>query len=165
MANNEALVLHDTFQKTRDLTRWYLSLLKNSDPLKQWEVNGQRLNSVIWLASHIAWAENFLILKGTGGQLVELDWIEHYNIRSKGDLHHADHNMKTVMDAMKEVHEKAMAQLLTVTNEDMDAENTLGFGFGGIKTKRILVQHAIRHEAMHTGHLSWLCKINKVETV
>ena len=165
MANKEGLVLHDTFQKTRDLTRWYLSLLKNSDSLKQWEVNGQRLNSVIWLASHITWAENFLILKGTGGTLVELDWIEHYNISSKGDLHNVNHNMKTVMDAMKEVHEKAMAQLLTVTDEDMDTENALGFGFGGIKTKRILVQHSIRHEAMHTGHLSWLCKINKVETV
>ncbi len=165
MANKEAMVLSDTFQKTRDLTRWYLSLLKNSDPLKQWEVNGQRLNSIIWLASHITWAENFLILKGTGGRLVELDWIEHYNISSKGDLHHAEHNMKTVMEAMKEVHEKAMAQLLTITDEDMDTENALGFGFGGIKTKRIIVQHAIRHEAMHTGHLSWLCKINKVETV
>ncbi len=165
MANKEAMVLSDTFQKTRDLTRWYLSLLKNSDPLKQWEVNGQRLNSIIWLASHITWAENFLILKGTGGRLVELDWIEHYNISSKGDLHHAEHNMKTVMEAMKEVHEKAMAQLLTITDEDMDTENALGFGFGGIKTKRIIVQHAIRHEAMHTGHLSWRCKINKVETV
>jgi hypothetical protein len=47
----------------------------------------------------------------------------------------------------------------------MEAENVLGFGFGGIKTNRMMVIHAIRHEAMHTGHLSWLCKINKVESV
>ena len=69
------------------------------------------------------------------------------------------------MAAMKEVHEKAMAHVLTLSDEEMEAENFIGFGFGGVKTNRIMVNHAIRHEAMHTGHLSWLCKINKVESV
>ena len=165
MSNKEALVLSDTFQKTRDLTRWYLSLLKEVDPYKHWEVNGTRLNSAIWLASHITWAENFLILKGTGGQAVELDWLDNYNIKSSGDLHHNDHNMKIVMAAMKEVHERAMAHLISLSDEKMEEENVLGFGFGGIKTNRMLVIHSVRHEAMHTGHLSWLCKINKVESV
>lgn len=165
MVNKEALILSDMFQKTRDLTRWYLSLLKESDPFKRWEVNGTRLNSVLWLASHITWAENFLLLKGTGGEPVVLDWLENYNIKSSGDLHHAEHNMKTVMAVMKEVHEKAMAHVLTLSDEEMEAENFIGFGFGGVKTNRIMVNHAIRHEAMHTGHLSWLCKINKVESV
>ncbi len=165
MLNKEALILSDTYQKTRDLTRWYLSLLKEVDAYKQWEVNGTRLNSVIWLASHITWAENFLVLKGTGGQPVELDWLDSYNIKSSGDLHDAGHNMKTVMATLKEVHEKTMAHVLTLSDEKMEEENVLGFGFGGIKTNRMLVTHAIRHEAMHTGHLSWLCKINKVESV
>jgi hypothetical protein len=165
MANKEALILADTFQKTRDLTRWYLSLLKESDSSKRWEINGTRLNSILWLASHLTWAENFLILKGTGGEPVAIEWIENYNISSSGDLHHAEHNMKTVMAAMKEVHEKASAHLATVSDEKMEEENALGFGFGGLKTNRILVQHAIRHEAQHVGHLSWLCKINKIETV
>lgn len=165
MPNKEALLLSDTFQKTRDLTRWYLSLLKENDPYYRWEVNGIRLNSIIWLASHITWAENFLILKGTGGEHMALDWIDNYNIKSSGELHHPEHNMKTVMAAMKNVHEKAMAHVVTLNDEAMEAENVLGFGFGGIKTNRILVQHAIRHEATHVGHLSWLCKINKVETV
>ena len=165
MPNKEALVLSDTFQKTRDLTRWYLSLLKESDPHKRWEVNGMRLNSVLWLASHITWAENFLLIRGTGGEPVALDWIDNYSIKSSGEIHHAEHNMKTVMTAMKEVHEKAMAHVLRLTDEVMEAENAVGFGFGGIKTNRMLVTHAIRHEAMHTGHLSWLCKINKVESI
>jgi len=165
MSNKEAVILADTFQKSRDLTRWYLSLLKDADPYKHWEVNGTQLNSVIWLASHLAWAENMLVLKGTGGQPVAIEWMEHYHLGSKGDLHHPEHDMKTVMHALKEVHEKSMEHLLTVTDEKMDAENILGFGFGGIKTNRILVQHAIRHEATHVGHLSWLCKINKIQTV
>ena len=165
MGNTEAIILHDTFQKTRDLTRWYLSLLKDKDAHKHWEINGTRLNSIIWLASHIAWAENFLILKGTGGEPVHVDWLEHYNISSSGDIHHEGHNMKTVMETMKTVHEKASTHLLTISDEKMGEENIVGFGFGGVKTNRVLVQHAIRHEAMHTGHLSWLCKINKIQTV
>jgi len=165
MSNKEALILSDTFQKTRDLSRWYLSLLKDSDPYKRWEINGTHLNSIIWVASHLAWAENFLIIKGTGGEALEVAWLDKYNISSNGELHHPDHHMKEVMSTLKAVHEKAMAHMPTVSDEKMDAENSLGFGFGGIKTNRILLQHAIRHEATHVGHLSWLCKINKIETV
>jgi hypothetical protein len=58
-----------------------------------------------------------------------------------------------------------LTHLITVSDEKMDEENSLGFGFGGIKTNRMLVQHAIRHEGTHLGHLSWLCKINKIETI
>ena len=116
MTNKEALVLSDTFQKTRDLTRWYLSLLKDCDPYKRWEVNGTPLNSIIWLASHLVWAQNYLVLKGTGGELVAIDWSENYNIRSNGDLHHNEHNMKTVMASLKEVNEKATAHLLTISD-------------------------------------------------
>ena len=165
MSNKEALVLSDTFQKTRDLTRWYLSLLKASDAHKRWEINGSKLNSIIWLASHITWAENFLILQGTGGEPVALEWLDNYNIKSSGEPHHAAHDMGTVMAAMKDVHEKAMAHIITLSDEKMEEENVLGFGFGGIKTNRMLIVHAVRHEAMHTGHLSWLCKINKVESI
>ena len=165
MENIEAKILADTFQKTRDLTKWYFSNLKEADPYKHWEVNGVRLNNIIWLASHITWAENFLILKGTGGKPVDLAWLEHYNISSTATLHDAQHDMKTVLNALKSIHEKAMEHLLGISDDVMGQDNAHGFGFGGLKTNRILIQHAIRHEAMHTGHLSWLCRINKISTV
>jgi hypothetical protein len=165
MAQTEAQLLGDTFQKVRDLTKWYFSLLKEVDPYKHWEVEGVRLNNLIWLASHITWAENFLILKGTGGRGLDISWLDHYNISSDGSLHDKQHDMRTILDALKEVHSNAVEHLKNFPDEEMDKENKFGFGFGGIKTNRILFQHAIRHEAMHTGHLSWLCKINKIESV
>jgi hypothetical protein len=165
MANNESAILWDTYQKTRDLTRWYLSLLKEVDPLQQWEVNGTNLNNTLWLASHIAWAENFLALQGTGGKAADIAWLEHYKIGSDGSIHDPGHNMHAALEAIKTIHEQATAHVLSLTDETLDADNALGFGFGGIKTNRVLIQHAIRHEAMHTGHLSWLCKINKIESV
>lgn len=159
----ESALLADTFQKVRDLTKWYLSLLKNSDPYQKFEVNGVALNSVAWIAAHLVWSEDFLILQCTGGKGIDLPWLQHYKINSDGSLHVEQPNIKEILDSMKLVHEKATEHLLTVN--DFDSENPLGFGFGGVKTKRMLVQHAIRHEAMHTGHLSWLCKINKIETI
>jgi len=165
MSYTEAKLLADTFQKVRDLTRWYLSLLKNTDPYYRYEIGGVGLNSTAWLASHLVWAEDFLIIRGTGGKGLDIPWLEHYKLGCDGQLHTEKPDMKEIMDSMKAVHEAATTHLLTVTDEQMDSPNPFGFGFGGLSTHRILVQHAIRHEAMHTGHLSWMCKINKLETV
>ena len=157
--NSQAILLADTFQKVRDMTRWYFSFLKEADPLKVWEINGNRLNSILWLASHIAWAENTLILKGTGGKGIDIASVALYPIKSSGEIHHPEHNMRAALDTLKLVHANAMEHLLTISDEQMEEDNAVGFNFGGEKNNRILVQHAIRHEGLHTGHLSWLCKI------
>jgi len=45
-------------------------------------------------------------------------------------------------------------------------ENAGKFQFGdGDATCRFSIQHAIRHEALHTGHLSLIAKLNKQKTV
>lgn len=165
MANIEGKVLFDTFQKVRDLTKWYFSLLKTADPYKKWEVNGLSMNNLIWIGSHLCWAENFLMLKGTGGKALEIDWLDHYSIKSDGSIHHPEHDMKTILDTLKMVHDRTAEHVVTITDEQMEQPNILGFGFGGLTTNRILIQHAIRHEAMHTGHLSWLCRFNNIQTV
>ncbi|MCW5908252.1 MAG: DinB family protein [Chitinophagales bacterium] len=163
--SSQAILLADTFQKVRDLTKWYLSLLKQVDPYKKWEVNGVEINSVAWLAAHITWAENFLILSGTGGAPVKADWLNHYQLGCDGSLHTPQPEMKMILDTLKEVHIQATEHLLGLSDEKLNEPNPHNFAFGGINTNRILIQHAIRHEAMHTGHLSWLCKINKIESV
>lgn len=163
--NTEATLLLDTYQKVRDLTKWYFSLLKETDPYKVWEVNGAKLNSLAWLGAHITWAENFLILGGTGGTPVEGVWLNHYRLGADGTMHEATPDMKGILETLKEVHVKGAEHLLMLSNETLNEPNAMGFAFGGINTNRILVQHAIRHEAMHAGHLSWLCKINGIKTV
>ena len=162
---SEATSLADTFQKTRDLTKWYLSLLKTADPYHQWEVNGNKLNSVAWLTAHLIWAEDFLIIRATGGKGIGLEWLEHYKLGGDGSLHEEKPDVKNLLALLKQVHENATAHLLTLSNEQLSEDNPLGFGFGGVKTNRMMIQHAIRHEGMHTGHLSWLCKINGVQSI
>jgi hypothetical protein len=163
--NNQAILLAETLQKVRDLTRWYFSLLKHADPYRVWEINGVKLNSIAWLAAHITWAENFLILEGTGGKPFEIDWLNHYRLGCNGSLHEEKPDMKVILDLLKNVHTRAHTHILTLSNEILETPNPLNVAFGTDNTYRMLIQHAIRHEAMHTGHLSWLCKINGLSSV
>ena len=58
-----------------------------------------------------------------------------------------------------------MKHILTITDEQMALPNVSGMGFGPDNSNRMMIQHCIRHEAMHTGHLSLLCKINGVKMI
>lgn len=157
--------LTDTFEKVRTLTRWYLSLLKPADPYRVWEVNHQPLNSVAWLTAHLIWAEDFLLVRSTGGLGSDIPWLNHYSLKSDGSLHEAKPDMKMLLTHLKTGHEKAMAHLQTLTDVQLNESNSSGVGFGGENTNRMVIQHSIRHEAMHTGHLSWLCKINGISSI
>lgn len=162
---SQGAIFANMHSKVRDLTRWYLSLLKTVDPYSQVDVNGIRLNSIYWLVAHLTWAENMLILKATGGNPVDAPWLEHYRLGGDGTLHTHNPDLKAALKLLKEVHELSQAHLLTLPDEKMEQNNLIGFGFGGDNTNRMMIQHCIRHEAMHTGHLSWLCKIHRIESV
>ncbi|MBP7389655.1 MAG: DinB family protein [Chitinophagales bacterium] len=161
----QGTIFANMHSKVRDLTRWYISLLKNVDPYIQHEVNGVKLNSVYWLVAHLTWAENMLILKATGASPLDISWLDHYSLGCDGTLHTQQPDMKEILNLFKEVHELTQNHLQVITDELIEKPNLIGFGFGGDTTNRMMIQHCIRHEAMHTGHLSWLCKIHAIETV
>lgn len=161
----QAQLLAQTLQKVRDLTMWYIGMLKLSDPYKEFEVNGVKLNSVYWLTAHLAWAENMLVLEMCGKDSVKADWLNHYALGSDGTLHTEKPDMKETIHLLKEIHAESMELLTNLPDEKLEEINKREFGFGGDKTVRMMIQHCIRHEAMHTGHLSWLCKINGVKAI
>ena len=165
MTYNESKTFADTFQSARDLTKWYLSLLKQVDPKKELVVGDKKLNSIYWLGAHLVWAEDFLIVKGTGGKGADIPWLEHYKLGSDGSLHEGHGDFKSVLQDMKTVHENAMQHLLTLDDEKLQQTNPLGFGFGGNNSNRMMVIHAIRHEGTHVGHLGWLCKLHGISAV
>ncbi|MEZ4823207.1 MAG: DinB family protein [Ignavibacteria bacterium] len=68
--------------------------------------------------------------------------------------------MEEVLKTMDEVHEKALTVIKNQTDEQLDEDNLFGESFGGSKSKRTLIIHAIRHEPMHIGQLSWILKSN-----
>jgi hypothetical protein len=50
----QAQLLAETLDKSRGLTKWYLSLLRNTNMKHTFELNGIKLNSPLWIAAHLA---------------------------------------------------------------------------------------------------------------
>jgi hypothetical protein len=166
MARTEAEVLAETMDKTRQLIRYYISGLKTTDPYQPIEFGGLNFNSLYWLTAHLIWAEDNLIVRGSSGGTVAPEWIQYYHIGADGSLHEGHGDFKELLDLMKDVHEKSLAHLRTLTDEQLSEENRLGFGFGdGDKSVRMIIMHAIRHEGTHTGNFAYLCKMKGIKMV
>lgn len=133
---------------------------------RQFAVEDKKLNSAYWILAHLIWAENFLLIQALGGKAFEYDWLPKFAIgvpcpEPGGNLP----EVKQLLDIWKEVHPAAMQHVRSLSDDVLATDNPMGMGFGGDNSYRMMIQHAIRHEAMHTGHLSWLCKLYGIKTV
>jgi uncharacterized damage-inducible protein DinB len=159
-------VLADQLTTSRELTRWYLSKLKETDPFKQFEIEGKKLNNWYWIIAHLAWAEHFLIINGTGGEpLPEFEELQPFSMGNSFSQGNAKHDVKELLAIFKKVHEHCIARLQTITEEEMAQDNKLGFSFSSDMSKKALVMHCIRHEGTHTGNLAIMCKAFDLKTV
>lgn len=156
----EAEVLADTLDKTRALTKFYLSNLKEVNPVEPITINGENLNSLYWICAHLLWAEDYLAIKMTGGTSIAPEWVKHFSIKSSGELPAERPDFKTVLTEMKKVHEASIQHIKTLSSEQLNEENPFGFHFGdGNTTKRMMLQHCIRHEGTHLGQISLIARI------
>jgi hypothetical protein len=163
MNNKEVLALADMLDMTRGLTRWYMSFLKNVDMKQRFELSGIELNSPLWIAAHLVWAENMLVLQSTGGTPLNIAWLAQFQLGSEYDNNNLP-EVKDALDSMKAVHEASLAHIRSLTDEQLNEPNLSGISFGA-NTKRNVLQHAIRHEGTHAGHLGWICKLHGIQTV
>lgn len=160
----EAQVLAHVVDRTRQYTRFHLGLLKEQDPHRVFVCEGKPLNTVFWLVAHLATSQNGLLLLATGGPFEKFSWAKHYTLGAQGLPREQAPPYEEVWATFKAVHEKAMAHLPTLTAEQLDGPNRTGLPAIGA-TVRDVITHAARHEALHTGHLSWLCKLYGIATM
>ncbi len=165
MGNVEIKVLTEAYDMAVGLVRYYTGKLKDADPYKQWEVNGHRLNSIVWINAHLCWSEDFLLLQALGAPSTPINWLEHYHLGSNGSLHETSLPIKTVLESRKIIHAAALAHLNTLTDEDLKKDNAFDIQFDDNKSFKNILIHAIRHEGSHAGQLGWLCKINGLATI
>lgn len=161
----EAIVLAETVNFSRDLTRFYISKLKGLDMQKSFEFDGLRFNSPYWLIGHIAWAQNNLILHGTYGEKVRIEWLKKFKIGDSITDYKSMPDLKEVLAVFKEIHSKSIDHIKSLSSDDLNKENALSFGFSDDKSVRNIIMHQIRHESVHTGHLSWICKMHGIKTI
>ncbi len=163
--NTESKALADVYRSVRSLTKFFVNQLQDIDIEKQFEFDGVKLNTVSWLIGHLCWTENTLILKGIGNTDSGVPWLEEYGIGTDPSDIKTKPTLSELISTLDSIHEKAMEILENLSDEELSRENHLGFGFGGDKSKRMLIIHAIRHEPMHTGQLTWSMKLNRADVI
>jgi hypothetical protein len=163
----EAQVLAETMHDVRRMTVFYFSQFKDKDPFLRFPVGdtGAFFNSAYWIMAHLAVTENFLLLHSIGGERVSIPWARSFGIGSTGDNPADGPSMEEVLTFQKLVHAKAMEYLGSLSDEYLAQPSANGFAFGSEDSVRGVIRHAIRHEGVHTGHLSWLCRLNGVKVI
>jgi len=161
----EAQVLADAYESVRNLSKFYLSKINGFD-IDKCIVSGDiKFNSAHWIAGHLVWTEHFLLIQGLGKESLDIPWLEQYGFGSNPDEIKIKPDFKDIMEKLDEVHELAVKNILELTDEEIDKENAINAAFGGVNSKRNLIKHAIRHEPMHIGQLSWILKANGIGMV
>lgn len=158
-----SIALAETLDIARELTIRQFEKLKsmNLDLTQQLDINGKKLNSPLWIYAHLAWTENFLILKQCGNKAMDIKWLDElFAIQKPGEYQSHWPSLEEIEEASKTVHAASLDLIKSLSDDELVEENVGGLKIMGQSSKRFIIQHAIRHEGMHCGHLSWLVKLN-----
>jgi hypothetical protein len=158
-------LLAETMAGTRDLVYFYLNKIEPEYWNRSLEINGKKMNTVSWLAAHLAWAENMLILQGCADKNLGKPWFEHFAIRKEAPPVELYPSPDELRAAMKEVHEASMEVVAALSDEQLLEPNNHDMAFKRGNTKMHIIIHHIRHEGTHAGQLSLLCKGLDVATI
>lgn len=166
---SELATLRNMVDATRSLAHFGLKKLEGKTQAElqtRFEVNGRKLNSAYWMVAHMAWAENNLIIRSTGGPNPEVPWLKFFALGKSADEGEAcGVPYEEIYAGFKKVHQIAMEQLATLDPAQLDAENKLNWEILGGKTMRNTIMHHIRHENNHIGQLLWLVNLHGVKTI
>jgi len=162
MQKTESQILAEVLNQTRNIGKYYMGRLKTVDPLKEFEVDGKKFNCVQWVMSHIVWAEYMLILQSLNGPQPDIPWLQKFDQGSNSSPQPDWPSLPEVYTTMQEVHDVAMSFLSALDDKILDEPYYLKVS-DWHTDKRHAIMHAIRHEGMHIGHLSWLCKLHGIK--
>ena len=165
MAKSESQILAEIVENTRQLTLSYIQQLKGVDLYREFECEGVKLNSVFWIMGHLPVTQNFLLLRSTGGEAVRIPWARTFGMGATPLIQSEYPSLEEVEATLHEVHSQCVRHVAGLQEESLGNKNTTGFSILGQDTIKSVIVHAIRHENMHAGHLSWLCKLHGLQTI
>lgn len=166
MSTNESKILSSIVDDTRKLTLSLLSQIEEAGRLyHDFKLDDKHLNSAFWIMAHLSVTQNYLLLKSTGGDSLRIPYARQFGMGSVPPLREECPPLDEVRAILNEVHQKSVSHVSTISDDQLNQKNATGFSILGQDTMRSVIIHAIRHENMHTGHLSWLCKLNGLKTI
>ncbi len=160
---NESDVLCEVIDNTRELTLYYLTKLKGIDIYKTFTAGNQQFNSAFWIICHLAWAQDYLLLKATAGPDLKIGWLKKFGIGTSLPPREECPPVAEVLEALQKIHLAAVQHLKTLVGDELSESNLIELKFGDDRSKRVCIQHCIRHEGVHMGQLSWLIKMHGVK--
>lgn len=163
MKKSESEILADVYEKVRGLSKMFISGLKDVDINKRLEIDNIKFNSAYWIVAHLVWTEHFLLIKVVGDEDLKIDWLDEYAYGTDPDSVKTKPPYEEILKKLDEVHAKAVEIIKGLSDEELDEDNLIGANFGGSKSKRNVITHAIRHEPMHIGQISWILKSNGIK--
>ncbi len=163
MKKTESEILADVYEKVRGLSKFFIGGLKDADIEKRLEIDNIKFNSAYWIVAHLVWTEHFLIIQGIGGEDMNIDWLNEYGFGSDPETVKSKPPFEDVLKNLDEVHSRAVEIIKGLSDEQLEEDNLIGANFGGSKAKRNVITHAIRHEPMHIGQISWILKSNGIK--
>ena len=162
---SESETLADTYEGVRGLTKFFFSKTKDINVHKRWSVDGISFNSIYWMAAHLTWTEHMLLVEGLTGKKMDIPWLEDFAMGTVPPARNSNPTYEEALKQLDEVHKEAVKNIRSLTDEQLDEPNHQDVAFMGKNTKRNIIMHAIRHEPMHLGQLSWLLKLNGIKIV
>jgi hypothetical protein len=166
MIFNECQTLSSIIDDTRKLTLSLLSQLEDSNGFyNDFKLDDKHLNSAFWIMAHLSVTQNFLLLRSTGGETVKIPYARQFGMGAVPPSREECPPLEEVRGIFNLVQEKSVKHIQNLDPSQLNQINTTGFVFLGEDSIRSVIVHAIRHENMHSGHLSWLCKLNGLKTI
>ena len=166
MIFNECQTLSSIIDDTRKLTLSFLSQLEDSNGFyNDFKLDDKHLNSAFWIMAHLSVTQNFLLLRSTGGETIKIPYARQFGMGAVPPSREECPPLEEVRGIFNLVHEKSVKHIQNLEPSQLNQINTTGFVFLGEDSIRSVIVHAIRHENMHSGHLSWLCKLNGLKTI
>ena len=124
----------------------------------------KKFNPVIWEIGHLANSENFLGTYLTGGKGLKFDWAPLFGIGVTPPSKENYPAYTEIWSTFNEVHKNTINHISSLTDEQLDAL-LLGWSLLWLPDVRGAIQHCLRHEGTHIGHLGWLANMHAIKTV
>jgi len=165
MNNTRSLIIADQIDNTRELTRYYLSKLKGADVYKRFICNHKMLNPIIWEIGHLAVSQNWLVLYLGNGIPERIEWGKLFALGATPPKKEEYPPYNEIWNMFKTVHDKSVKHVASLHDKELELSPKKEIPFIRENDLKNLFMHSIRHEGIHAGHISWLCKLHNIQTI
>ena len=156
-----AKTIAEQMNQTREMTRFYLSQLKEADSYEIHTIKNKKVNPIIWEIGHLTVTQNWLVMYLCKGPAERISWAKTFGMGSSPTSNKEDYPpYDEVWNMFKHIHEKSIDFVSALSNDDLNKPIDKDLFFLRNNTYKDAIMHSIRHEGIHAGYLSLHCKLN-----